>query len=359
MADMTDRSTQRVSAPGNRKAAWTLIVLAPLSAEVTFSGVSMPGMWLLLPVLVVMYGAGVLLLRELVVRSGGSWPSLLVMGLIYELVEDGIGLQALTSPNLYNAAVWGPRVLGFNTTYWESQIGYHTVFSVLIPVLLADLLFPGHRNHPYLRHSGLAVTALAAVIGVVLLRVGIAGIEDPGYQTPPPVVIAILVVVAALLYVALRVLPGRTPTPPAHRPAPRPVLVALIAATACGCFLALLMPAGLPPEGADGPAIGTGAWVLIPMALAAAITGYVGWLVYRWSAATNWSDTYRIWLIGGALIGRTLYAMLTAPAANDYNWTSAAIAFAIGTTMIAAMTYLLMRLARRIRQDTAAEHRTC
>ncbi|GAA5162700.1 hypothetical protein GCM10023321_48670 [Pseudonocardia eucalypti] len=336
---------------GSRKAAWTLIVLAPVSAEVTFSGVTMPAMWLLLPVLVVMYGAGVLFLRELVVRHRGGWPSLLAVGLAYELVEDGIGLQALTSPNLYHAAEWGPRVLGFNTTYWQSQIGYHTVFSVLVPVLLADLLFPRHRGRPYLRRGGLVTAGVAALVGVALLRVGIAATEDPGYQAPLPVVAGVVAAVAMLIYLALKVLPSWTPAPPRFVNLPRPATVAVTAGAAAAGFLALLMPAGLPP---DGPAIGTGSWVFLPMALAAALALGAGWLVYRWSAAPRWSDTYRIWLVGGALIGRTLFVVVTAPAANDYQWKPAGIAIAVGTLMIVAMAYLLTLLADRARYVCAA-----
>ncbi len=351
---MVDRSARHTSADGRRRAAWALVALAPVSAEATFSSVTMPVVWLLLPGLVVMYGAGVLFLRELVVRFGGGPPSLLVAGLVYELVEDGIGLQALTSPNLYHAAEWGPRVLGFNTTYWESQIGYHTVFSVLIPVLLADLLFPRHRDRPYLRRGGLAVAGVVAVGGVVLLRTAIAARQDPGYQAPSAVVLGILAVVAVLLFVALRVLPRRSPAPLPAGLAPRPFFVALTAGVASGGFLGLLMPAGLPPDGPDGPAIGSGMWVLLPMVLAAAVAVFTGRLVHRWSRTSNWSDSYRIWLAGGALIGRTLFAVLTAPAANDYDWQKSGVAIAVGTAVIAAMAFLLTRLDRRVRRTTAA-----
>ena len=81
-------------------------------------------------------------------RVGGGWPTLVVLGLVYELAEDGFGLQALTSPVMYHAAEWGPHVLGLNLTYWESQVGYHVVFSVLIPIVLTDLLFPAAGTRP-------------------------------------------------------------------------------------------------------------------------------------------------------------------------------------------------------------------
>lgn len=345
-------TSARPPADGRRKAAWSLIVLAPVSAEVTFSGVTMPAVWLLLPALVAMYGAGVLLLRELVVRSGRGRPSLLLMGLVYELAEDGLGLQALTSPDLYHAAAWGPRVLGLNTTYWETQVGYHTVFSVLVPVLLTDLLFPHHRGRPYLRRGGLAGTAVAAVTGVVLLRVGVAAIEDPGYHISLPATLALLAAITALTAVALRALPARTgahegSVPPPARPAPSPARVALTAGVTCVCFLGLLFPPGLPP---DGPAIGSGAWVFVPMALAAALAAGAAWYVRRWTATPGWSDSHYVWLAGGALIGHTLYAVLTAPAGHDYARGPTALALALGAAMIAATAYLLVRLDHRVRR---------
>jgi hypothetical protein len=334
----------RPSAGGNRKAAWTLIWLAPLCAEATFSGVTMPAMWLLLPALILMYGAGVLFLRELTVRFGGGWPSLILLGVVYELVEDGVGLQALTSPNLYNAAEWGPRVLGFNTTYWESQIGYHIVFSVLIPVLLADLLFPGDRGRPYLGRGGLVLVGIGAASGVGLLRMLIAAAEDPGYSTPGSVLAGIAVAVWVLGYVALRIVPARFSPPEVSVSAPRPAVVAGVVGVAAAGFLALLMPPGFPP---DGPVIGSGAFVFIPMAAAAGIAGAAAWLVYRWTAAPNWSTSHWIWLIGGAMIGRTLFAVVTAPVGNDYAWGPSMLAIVLGIVVIALTAYLLGRLSRR------------
>ncbi|GAB2712396.1 hypothetical protein [Nocardia thraciensis] len=72
--------TVGASASGRLRAAWALVLLAPVCAELTFTAVAVPVTWLLLPLLLVMYGAGVLLVRELVVRAGGGWPSLAAGG---------------------------------------------------------------------------------------------------------------------------------------------------------------------------------------------------------------------------------------------------------------------------------------
>lgn len=74
---------------GRLRAAWTLVLLVVCCAELSFTAVAVPQTWYLLPLLLVMYGAGVLLITEAVVRVGGGWPSLVLLGVAYELAEDG------------------------------------------------------------------------------------------------------------------------------------------------------------------------------------------------------------------------------------------------------------------------------
>lgn len=335
---MREAGTRRGAKP-----AWTLVLLAPVCAELTFSAIGMPIMWPAFPLLIPMYGAGVLLVRELVARAGGGWPSLLLMGVVYELVEDGVGLQALTSPRMYNAAEWGPRILGVNTTYWESQVGYHVVFSVLIPVVLTELLFPEWRRQPYLRTRGLTGVAVAAVAGVGLLRVMFSAVEDPGYQAPLPFLVALAGVVIALSYVALRILPARTTPGSPLRPPSRPV-VAVAAGVASPAFLALLMPAGHPPQ---APAIGTGAFVFVPMALAALIAIGAMVVISRWSASDAWTDQHRIWLCGGALVGHTVFPFATALLVPGDALTTT-VAMISGPLVVVATVLLLQRLSTRV-----------
>jgi len=237
-----------VTNTGRLKAAWTLVLLAPLCAEATFTGISLPTIWLAFPLLIPIYGGGVLLARELVCRTGAGWLGLLVLGFAYELAEDGLGLQALTSPHLYTAAQWGPRVLGINTTYWESQIGYHLVFTVLIPVTLTTLIFKRHGQRPYLGRFGMIGTALVFVIGIALARVGIATSQDPGYQEPWSAVAAVVIGIVVLGILALVVLPRlRTPRPTSFARLPHPAVLATVAAIAPIVFLGLLFPSGTTP----------------------------------------------------------------------------------------------------------------
>jgi hypothetical protein len=327
---------------GRLKAAWTLVLLAPLCAEATFTGISLPTIWLAFPLLIPMYGGGVLLLRELVVRAGAGWLGLLVLGFAYELAEDGLGLQALTSPHLYNAAHWG-RVFGLNVTYWESQLGYHLVFTVLIPVALTTMIFRRQAARPYLGPFGLAGTAVAFVIGIALTRAAISGTEDRGYTEPWPVAAVLLAGMVVLGVLALVVVPRlrlRGPAPVARLP--RPIMMGTVAMLAPIVFLVLLFPL---KWGSDQPAIGRGGWVAIPMVLALVLAIAIGWLVARWVVTDTFTDRHRIWLIGGALVGHSVFAMISGFVGGGF-----LSPLVLGVVVIGATVLLLVGLDRRLRR---------
>lgn len=328
---------------GRRRAALTLVVLTPLVAELALGSTPLHLAFLVLLWLPI-YGAGVLLIREAVRRCGGRWPSLVLLGVAYELVEDGLGLQALSSPRLYDAAQWGPRLFGLNTTYWEANVAYHVVFSVLIPIALTDLLFPGLRNRPYLRRGGLVGAAVCAVLGVLLLRVSVPPSQDPGYTAPLWVLAGCLSAVAVLAFVALRVLPGRPASRPVDGGVPSAPMIGGFALLATVAYLALTFP----PEHGRQPAGTQGLWVLLPMAVAVAVAACALWLVDRWSRTSRWSDRNRLWLIGGALLAHTGVGAFVVARTTLDRW---------GLVGIAVLTVLLLAaLSRRI--DRAPDPRT-
>lgn len=289
---------------GNRKAAATLVVLTPLVAELSLGSTPVRMAWLLLLWLPI-YGAGVLLIRECVRRTGGGWASLLLLGFAYELVEDGIGLQALTSPHLYGAAQWAPRVLGFNSAYWEANLVYHVVFSVFIPIVLTDLLFPAHRDRPYLKRTGLVVTGIVGLLGVGLLRVSVPPSQDPGYVVPAPLLLGYVVAIAVLAVLALRVLPRRR-LALGPWPVPNPWW---LGAAGFGATV-LVMGLTFPMLGARQPAFTHGAWAFLPMTAAAAIAVFMLVAILRWSAGPGWSDAAVVGLITGALLAHTFAGVL-------------------------------------------------
>ncbi|MEV7555063.1 hypothetical protein AB0N89_36065 [Amycolatopsis sp. NPDC089917] len=323
------------------RAPWTLALLTTLCAELTFTAVALPETWLLLPLLVVMYGAGVLLIREAVVRVGGGWPSLVLLGVAYQLAEDGLGLQALTSPRMYGAADWGLRALGVNWTYWESQIGVHVVLSVLVPIGLANLLFPAQRARPYLGKRGLVGVGALAIVGVFGLRFLLSPILDAGYRTPWGWTVTFLVLIGVLWLLALAVVPRRRPTKhrQAARTVPRPGVVGFVSLYLTMAFLTTLLPLGLGTDLLFGD--------LMPQPLRlvfAAMTAVpFGWLVLRWRTAAAWSDRHRVWLIGGILVSHTAFMM-----------PGSVTSVVVGSLTLAAEVWALAALAKHVGRRAAA-----
>ncbi|GAA2702583.1 hypothetical protein [Actinoplanes palleronii] len=218
--------------PRHRGAAWTLVLLAPLIAELSLGTVPLRQAWVVL-IFLPIYGGGALLIREVTRRIGGGFPSLLLFGAAYGVIEEGLVLQGLTSPHLYGAADWAPRLFGLNTAYAELNLAYHPVFSITVPIVLTELIFAGHGRRPYLRRGGLIITGVVTALGALLLRLAIPPVEDPNYTLPPLAAVFFLTAASLLTTAAYFVRPEPTrpaPPTPAHpapggsRTAPAPAL---------------------------------------------------------------------------------------------------------------------------------------
>jgi hypothetical protein len=248
-----------------------------------------------------MYGGGALFIREVVRRTGGGFANLLLMGVAYGIVEEGLVLQSLTSPHLYHAADWAPRLLGLNTDYTLLNLVYHAVFSVTVPVVLVELCFPRHGRAPYLRRGGLIATGLIALAGAALVRLAVPPSEDPGYTVPLGAALVFAAVALALTVVALRV----HPKPAAARRPPSPAALAVTTGAAALAFFGLLWPFG----GATGPLFTHGAWALLPMASATALVATLAYRMRRWSAGPQWTRAHLIAACTGALVAHTLFGL--------------------------------------------------
>lgn len=324
--------------PHHRGAALLLVVLTPLIAEVSLGTVPLAMAWFMV-IYVPVYGAGALLVRELTRRAGGGWPSLLLMGVAYGLLEEGLALQSLTSPHLYGAADWAPRLFGVNTAYTELNLTYHAVFSIAIPIALVELTFRGHGTAPYLRRGGLITCAIVTLLGAALLRISVPPTEDPGYTMPMTAVAVVLVLIAALSIAALRILPRHcaTPQPDARssRP-PRPTVVGLCCAVATFGFFALIFPFG----SARQSAFTQGNWALVAMAVAAALVTFTAVALQRWHRNPDWTTTHCLTAITAALLAHTAFGIL----ANAETSADTAFLLAVAGTTVA----LTQQLGRRL-----------
>src|SRR5689334_1076568 len=151
--------------------AATLFVLAPVIGEVLFGAIPLSRLPFGLLGVVGLYGGGAILVRELVVRRrlGAAW--MVVLGLAYGLVEEGLVVQSLFDQHFRGLDFLGyyGHWLGVSWVWLEFIVPYHAVFSIAIPIVIAELLFPDRRDMPWLGLRGSAGVAVLFVANALLL----------------------------------------------------------------------------------------------------------------------------------------------------------------------------------------------
>lgn len=158
-------------------AAVTLFFLAPLVAEFLLG--DFPATWLpLLIILAPMYGGGALLIRELTRRSHRGWPTILLLGVAYAIVEEAFTTQSLFNPDIFGlhmhllSHAWIPA-LGIGAWWTLFMLNVHAFWSIGVSIALTEGLFPSlvrpdqpSAPTPWLGKVGLSVAALLFAVGV-------------------------------------------------------------------------------------------------------------------------------------------------------------------------------------------------
>ncbi|MBK9714521.1 MAG: hypothetical protein IPO81_24905 [Kouleothrix sp.] len=326
---------------------FVLFALAPLVAELLFGATPVSRIGGLLPESL-LYGGGAVLIRELARRRGGGWGRIALLGAAYAIVEEGLAIQSLFNPGLFNAGLVGGRALGVNWVWSQWTIGYHVVWSISIPILLAELLFPARRAEPWLGKRGLAVVGVLYALGALAIGAIFRLFVAPDFSAPLSLLVGAALVAAALVLLALRwpATVRRAPTeasegtPPAWR-------VGLLAALAAVAWFALL---DLPH------ALREGALALLPMLAALALAAALVWLIRRWSApGRRWTELHRLALASGALPISMLFGFFFVTAGSPVDQIGQGV---VSLVAIGLLGWLAWRLRRRGARLAAAAHAT-
>jgi hypothetical protein len=159
-------------APKRRiSAVVTLMFVAPLVAEYLLGDLPLK----LLPVLIVMapmYGGGAVLIREMTRRTGRGWPTMLLLGLAYMLLEEGLVTQSLFNHDylkmhMHFLDVAYIPVLGIGAWWTMLMINVHVFWSMGVSIALVEALYPGEADAPWMGSVGDGVVGLVFVLGVV------------------------------------------------------------------------------------------------------------------------------------------------------------------------------------------------
>jgi hypothetical protein len=147
-----------------------LTVLAPIIAEFLLGDFSIRQIGIAL-VLLPLYGGGALLVREIARRARLGWPSIVLLGLAYALIEEGFLTQSLFNPDYA-----GHRLLDYGYLPWMGTslnwcvlvLSIHVVWSIATPILIAEGVAGRRRTEPWLRTPGVVVTVLLFLLGCAL-----------------------------------------------------------------------------------------------------------------------------------------------------------------------------------------------
>lgn len=190
-------------------AVLTLLLLSPFVGEFLLGNIPPdPLSWLtMIPQLILLYGGGAVLIREVCRRLGHGYPSMVLLALAYALIEEGIVLGTLFNREYLDLGLldygWVPA-LGTSPVWSVYVLTIHVVWSIMIPIVLAESLFPGRAREPWLRLPGIIVVAVIYLLGALLLGAGSFYTYGFFPEIPQLVTVAALAVLSILAGLVLR-----------------------------------------------------------------------------------------------------------------------------------------------------------
>jgi hypothetical protein len=271
--------------------------------------------------------------------------------LVYGTISEALVFQTLWNPN------WeGLRVLdygfvpglGTSPPWIMLMVGVHTVWSMSVPIALAESLAGPRRDTPWLGTRGLIVTAVVFVLGVALVVSGSLA-KAGNFLTAPRLVVS-LAVIGALVVLGLR-LSRNLPRPQTAGRAPGPWAVGAFALAAGSFFLLWYDATDL--SGRLPFRLGLPIPVWLSVAGYLALFTVVLTLVARWSRRSGWSQAHRLALAGGAVLVYAWHSFLWPPVGIP---TIPAIDLAGDAFFTAVALLLLMTAARRLSREAVPDH---
>lgn len=284
---------------GTARAVLVLFLLSPLIGEIVAAALRFSYLGQLPRVIGILcfYGAGVVLVREIVQRLGLNGWGLLLLGTAYAVLEEGLGLQTIFNPLGPGGGetVYG-RAFEVNWIWAVAVTGYHVVWSIVIPILLAHLLFPAKRHTAWLSRpmlgvfGGIFTIGLGAFVFISLMR--------SGYRLSIPQIAGGIVLTVVLVWAATGC---RKPwTTSSTRRGPKPVTAGLFGFVTGLAGLVLYLVALI---GTQAPFMW---WTVGALLFAAGVA-----LVFRrWAARPAWVGRHQLAASYGAVLAAWVFGLL-------------------------------------------------
>lgn len=311
--------------------ALLLALLAPLVAEYLSGSMAMAQISIL-PIEVLLYGTGAVLIRETARRARRGYATIMVLALGYGLLEEGILDQTLFNPHFNGLDLlrYGfVPAIGLAIPWTLYVLAIHVIWSIAVPIALAEALSP-QPQAPWLRVPGLAVTAGLYFLGC--WTVFALSVKQQHFMANPAQMMASGAAVAACVVLAF-VMPSRRKM--ADEKALPPWGVATLSFLASSAFVLLY---------GQGETMLRLPWYGTAVGMATLILAALG-LGFRAVRRTQWSDRHRLAMAGGALLTYGWTGFATEPALHPDSTVlpHALLAAAIAGILAAAMGKVRLR----------------
>jgi hypothetical protein len=271
-----------------------LTLLAPIVAEFLLGDFSIRKIGIAL-VLLPLYGGGALLIREVSRRAGRGWPTIVLLGVAYALLEEAFLTQSLFNPNYV-----GQRLLDYGYVPWLGTslnwatlvLSIHVVWSVATPILIAEGVAARRRTEPWLRTPGLIVTVLLFLLGcasTAAFSLKASPFVASRLQFLTAGALTLLAIVAAFLV--------DSPAIASDRAAPRPIVVFFVClAVAIGFMIA---------EDRSRPNVPPVVSVLVRWTLEAV----AAIVIVRWSRMRDWNADRYLAIAAATTLTYTMFGL--------------------------------------------------
>ena len=157
------------------KAVWFLALLSPIIAEL-MSG-SSPPIEFFNPIMFIgllgMYGAGVLLVRELTVKWDKGWATVIILGAAYAIIEEGLAVKSFFDPgwsDLGDLGTYG-RYWSVNWVWAAWLIVFHSAVSISLPILIFGLVYPEFKRSRILSNEQLRMVKVLFAADIAIFAV--------------------------------------------------------------------------------------------------------------------------------------------------------------------------------------------
>lgn len=280
-----------------------LLVLAPLIGEYLLGNIAINALPMITG-LIPLYGGGALLIREVARRWRLGWPGIILLGLAYAVIEEGLLTRSLFDPDYV-----GLRLLDYGFipalgigAYWTVFVlAIHGVWSIAVPIAMVEA---GSRrpDTPWLGKVGLALTAVLFLLG------GAVPLALPGpaiYPLSASQITWTLITAATLIIAAFLTVRFRRPLIPATPPGPWTVFAITIVAGMAFWIPTVLALVGIQLESV------VPAWITVGFYLALYATMTL--LTLRWSRRTGWGPWHRFALSAAGLVTYAWHGFPQAP----------------------------------------------